>query len=56
MIYTSAIWANKENTIIKATADNVDYYIPVNLTNVDYQNILEQKIVIAPYVPLTIGA
>jgi hypothetical protein len=51
MIYVSAVWGDAAHTLIIAVGENgITYYIPVDPSNVDYQNFEKQGIPIGPYV------
>lgn len=49
MKITSAQYTDEKETTIKATIDGIEMFVPTSAGNRHYQEIIKQKIEIAPY-------
>ena len=52
-IFEDAQFTNEHNSMIRCVMDSVEVHIPVDEGNVDYAELIEQGIEIAPYVEPT---
>ena len=49
-IFEDSQFTNEHNSMIRCVMDSVEVHIPVDEGNVDYAELIEQGVEIAPYV------